>query len=184
MSTASDKRYTVEECFELERGGEMRHEYVDGVLKPMPGASRQHGKIVKNIIKALDDLATAKQCELHAVDIMTRTRATRYRYPDVVISCAPSGDKYILENPCVIIEVLSDSTSDIDTRKKLPEYTSLASMEQYIMLEQDMRFALVYKRKGSQWFLETFENTGRIDIPSLSTSITLDQIYAGLKFSA
>jgi Uma2 family endonuclease len=105
---------SVTEYLEFEKTSEVRHEYVDGVLIPMPGTSRQHGNIVLNIVELLRPKARAKQCELQAIDIKTPTQNSRYRYPDILISCKPNTDKYILENPCLVIEVASNSTEHTD----------------------------------------------------------------------
>jgi Uma2 family endonuclease len=180
--TATARRMTVAEYLEHEKRSEVRHEYVDGIVLEMPGTTRTHGNIVKNIIKALDDIAQAKGCELQAVDIITRVRDTRYRYPDVVASCTPGTDRYVLENPCFILEVTSDSTADTDHGKKLDEYTKIESMQRYAIVSQKERLVIVYKRLASGWGFDTLEAEGEFEIPCLETSLSLDQIYAGIPF--
>jgi Uma2 family endonuclease len=182
MTALAAKTMTVEEYLESERHSEIRHEYVDGTLLPMPGASREHSRIVKNIVKALDDIAEAKGCELHPVEVMTRVQNTRYRYPDIVISCNPGTDKYFLQNPCFIAEITSDSTADTDHGKKLEEYTKLPSLERYAIISQAERFVIVYKPVNGAWTFETFSEAGEFEIPCLETTLSLDQIYANVAF--
>lgn len=182
MTAPATKTMTVQEYLEFERHSEVRHEYVDGTLLPMPGASREHSRIVKNIVKALDDIAEAKGCELHPVEVMTRVQATRYRYPDIVISCAPGVDSHMIENPCFIAEITSDSTADTDHGKKLEEYTKLPSLEHYAIISQAPRFVIVYRPNNGAWTFETFSNTGEFEIPCLKTKLSLDQVYADVEF--
>jgi Uma2 family endonuclease len=180
MTAAPAKIMTVEEYLEAERRSEIRHEYVDGTLLAMPGTTRTHGRIVKNILKAIDDIAEARGCELQASDVMTRTQGTRYRYPDIVVSCSPGSDPYLLENPCFIAEVTSDSTADTDHGRKLEEYTKLPSLERYAIISQIQRFVIVYKLVNGAWTFETFSDAGEFEIPCLAISLSLDQIYAGV----
>ncbi|NJK44457.1 MAG: Uma2 family endonuclease [Pleurocapsa sp. SU_196_0] len=136
MTMLAPNIMSVEDYLEFEKTAEVRHEYVDGILLEMPGVSRQHSRIVINIVKALDDIALAKGCELHPTEVMTRTHRTRFRYPDIVVTCAPGDHTHILENPCFLVEVTSDSTSDTDHGPKLEEYTRLPSMQCYAIVSQ------------------------------------------------
>ncbi len=65
---------------------------------------------------------------------MTRIRGTRYRYLDIVVSCNPGTDEYLLENSCFIAEITSESTADTGHGKKLDEYTRLPSLEAYAIV--------------------------------------------------
>ena len=109
MTMLARKTMSVEEYLEFEKTAEVRNEYVDGALLEMPGVSRRHNRIVVNIVKALDDIALYARCELHPTDVMTRTQNTRYRYPDIVVTCAPGDNSHVLENPCFLAEITSDS---------------------------------------------------------------------------
>jgi Uma2 family endonuclease len=150
------------------------------MLIPMPGTSRTHGTIVTDILLALRPSALARGCEIQASDIMTRVRGTRYRYSDVVVSCNPGTDEYLLENPCFIAEVTSDSTADTDHGKKLEEYTKLPSLERYAIISQAERFVIVYKPVNGAWTFETFSEMGEFQIPCLGVTLSLDQIYSNV----
>ena len=180
MTAIANQTMTVEEYLESERRSEVRHEYVDGTLLPMPGTTRTHGRIVKNILKALDDVSEARGCELQALDVMTRTQGTHYRYPDIVVSCSPGHDPYLLENPCFIAKITSDSTADTDHGRKLEEYTKLPSLERYAIISQAQRFVIVYKLVNGAWTFETHSDAGEFEIPCLAISLSLEEIYAGV----
>ncbi len=42
--------YSVQEYFLLEDSGDLRHEFINGNLIEMSGASREHHKICKNLL--------------------------------------------------------------------------------------------------------------------------------------
>lgn len=180
LGMIAERTLTVEDYLEFEKNSETRHEYVDGQLIAMAGEKRQHHKIARRVLRLLEAIAEAKNCEIAIEGIKIRTRGTRYRYPDVVISCAPGDDAYYLENPCFILEVISESTKDSDFGVKLDEYKKIPSLTRYLLLHQNQAFAILYKRVGEKWEVETFNDAGEIDIPCLDTTLSLEQIYAGL----
>ena len=184
MTQTTEQKIGVETYLELEKSSEVRHEYVDGELLAMAGATRRHNRIAGNAYAALREIALARGCEVVIENVKTSTRDTRIRYPDVMVSCAPGDNPYILENPCFIIEVPSESTQATDTGPKLDEYTRLPSLERYVMIEQDRRVVRIYRRTPAGWLFETLEDEGDIEVPCLETKLTLEQVFAGIEFEA
>jgi Uma2 family endonuclease len=176
----AEKKLSVEEYLELEKTSEIRHEYVDGELLAMAGEKRRHNNLVGRLYRLLVDVASERSCEVVFESVKLRTRTTRYRYPDLVISCNPGDDDYFIDNPCFIVEVLSSSTEQTDITKKLEEYTRLPTVERYVVVSQTSRFVIVYKRDGEKWLLETLDETGEFDVPCLDTRVTLEQLYQGI----
>ena len=59
-------------------------------------------------------------------------------YPDSVLICGPvDGAATSLDSPCLIVEVLSPSTRDLDRREKLLAYTTLRSLQGYLLVVCD-----------------------------------------------
>ncbi|MBF6594115.1 MAG: Uma2 family endonuclease [Thermaceae bacterium] len=172
----------MEDYLEAEAASDMWHEYVDGTLVAMAAETMRHDDIVLNVVEALRPVARAKGCKLHATSIRTRVRATRYRYPDVVVSCEAMMDARQLEHPCFILEVLSESTADTDTGKKLEEYTKLPSMQTYLIVAQTEPRVVVYERDSGGWRVEVLEGQGEIRVACLQANLSLEAIYAGVNF--
>lgn len=172
-----------EDYLKLEDSSEERHEYIDGILRLMAGTTEEHNDIVLNIATKLLPIARAKTCRVRAENVKLRLpigSKRRYYYPDVVVLCGPrSDDKRILENPCLIVEVLSASTEKIDRVEKLETYQRLASLQQYVLVDQVKRKVEIYSRDEKGWRYELLEKGG-FDISCLDTRITLDDVYAGL----
>jgi Uma2 family endonuclease len=180
--TATAAQKTVEAYLEFEKSAEVRHEFVDGSMLAMAGSSLRHNEIIFRIRALLTSFAQAKKCVIATESLRVMTKATRYRYPDVVVSCAPQNDECSIDQPCFIAEVLSESTANTDNNAKLEEYTRLPSLQRYAIIAQDVRRVIVYKRNADGWGVEILE-AGEIDVPCLETKLSLDQIYAGLEFS-
>ena len=52
-SSAGERRFTFLEYIELEKGSELHHEFVDGHVSAMSGASPDHGRLASNVIGLL-----------------------------------------------------------------------------------------------------------------------------------
>jgi Uma2 family endonuclease len=182
MTAILEKKISVDEYLELEKRSEVRHEFVDGEILAMAGEKRVHNRLARRFVLLLEALADSKNCEIVIESVKIRTRGTRIRYPDIAVSCAPGDDEYFLENPCFIAEVLSSTTEKTDLTLKLDEYKNLSSLERYALVAQDRRFVVLYKRVLDHWEVVTLEDRGEIDLPCLGTTLTLEQIYAGISF--
>jgi Uma2 family endonuclease len=183
MTMLAPKTMSVAEYLEFERTAEVRHEYVDGFLLEMPGETYQHNDIAGDIYIALKPHAKACGCRIAFESIKTRTRGSRYRYPDITVSCAEQADDRWLEQPCFIAEVTSDSTSDTDHGAKLEEYTKLPSVQCYAIVSQTTRQVIVYKRDADRWSFEVLLERGEFEIGCLNTKLSLDQIYSRLELA-
>ena len=62
-----------------------------------------------------------------------------YYYPDLILGCdRAETNEYFLTQPCLIIEVLSKSTSTTDRREKLIAYQSIPSVREYCLIAQNI----------------------------------------------
>ena len=149
---SAEQRMTVDEYLELEKHSEVRHEYVDGELLAMAGEKKRHNEIALNIATTLLLIARVKGCRVFIENIKVRTRDTKYRYPDIVITCESNADEDVVFEPCALFEVRSEHSSDASS--KLEEYLKLLSLQRYVMLRQNERSAIVYKRCPDGWQVE------------------------------
>ena len=134
-------KFTVAEYFALERASEIRYEYVEGDLIPMPGVTLPHNRISLNFSIAFDRIFDTRAGEVFIEAVRVRVSPTQYRYPDVVAICGEpetDGEKPpALLNPSVIVEVLSASTEATDKREKFEQYRRMPSLTDYILAAQD-----------------------------------------------
>lgn len=177
---AAMKRFiTPQEYLDGELRSEVRHEYVVGQVYAMVGASRAHGRIVAALGFALMPKARAQGCQLFLSDMKVRLDFSGqevYYYPDVVLVCDPAdAATYYSDRPCLIVEVLSESTERIDRREKLLAYQQLPSLEAYLLVAQDTRRVEVFRRTTG-WRHE-LHTEGTIELPCLDSPLALDDVY-------
>jgi Uma2 family endonuclease len=185
MSVVAEKLLTEEEYLALEEKSEERHEYIDGVLRLMAGGTDEHNEVVLNIATKLLALARVKGCRARAENLMLRLpkgSKRRYYYPDIIVTCEPKDSNKIIEHPCVVMEVLSDSTEHIDKGEKLETYQRIASLKQYVLVDQTRRKVEIYTRGEGVWIYQMLD-AGSFNVACLDTVMTLDEVYAGLEFA-
>jgi Uma2 family endonuclease len=104
-----------------------------------------------------------------------------FYYPDVSISCDPQDlQKYFLESPCLIFEVLSPSTERIDRNEKLINYRELDSLQEYVLVSQTEKKVEVHRRgdRPGDWSLATFLQNDIVEFQSLlGLPLSLSDIY-------
>ena len=171
---------TPEQYLEAEKLSETRHEFVDGVMHAMAEDKKRNNRVVGRLYRLLADKAEAKGCDVFFTVVKMRVPNNRYRYPDVVVTCEDDANEYMIEAPCAVFEVLSDSTEDVDVGEKLEEYLKIPSVQHYVLLRQDRAFGMVYARDGAEWRFSLLEGTGSFDVPCIGATLTLEGIYAGI----
>ena len=171
-----------EDYLEGEKSSEIRHEYIDGAVYAMAGASDDHNRIVGNIFARLHDLLRGKRCEPFTNDMKVKippTIATAYYYPDVLVACDPSDNaRYFRERPTVLFEVISPETERIDRREKFFAYWQIPTLSAYVIVEQERMALTVFRKLGSEWTSETVEGSRAVlKLPEIGADIPLERIY-------
>ncbi len=151
-----------EEYLAGEKDADVRHEYVDGQVYAMAGTTKAHGRIAMNLTVALGNHLRGHRCEPFGNDIKVRIPpqfGNMFYYPDVVVTCADEGadDEYYLNEPAIVVEVLSDSTEQIDRREKVLAYRQVPSIQIYVIIEQKRIAATVLRRAEQGWRAEELE---------------------------
>lgn len=162
-----------------------RHEYVDGQVFAMAGASKRHNEICLNIALLLRSGAKNNPCRVFSSDIKVRIgKRKSYYYPDVVVGCSEDddADEYYLEQPCLIVEVTSKSTEWKDYNEKLLAYQAIPSVKGYLVVSQDkLHVSHFYRDADGEWWVDTFtefEQVIGLSCPEMSVSVA--DIYDGI----
>jgi len=184
MSLQRQNRFTPEEYLVIDRHSEQKHEYFDGGIFAMTGASRRHNLISVNVASSINTQLADRECEVYASDMRVKVSPTGlYTYPDVVIVCETPQfeDKEIdtLLNPTVIIEVLSKTTEGYDRGDKFEHYRRVESLVEVVLIAQDKHHVEHYTRQISgQWLLsETNNLQDKLIITSINCELPLRDIY-------
>lgn len=169
-----------------ERESPTRHEYVDGRLYAIPGASDRHNRIALNIASRLNSHIGEGPCEVFISDMKVKVDPVVYYYPDVVVCCDPPGrDPYVRTQPVLVIEVLSQHTARIDQHEKLLAYKLVPTLREYVLIAQDHCHVEVHRRTDPEgWNREILTEPDEVlQLNSVSMELPLADIYRGVRLS-
>lgn len=186
MEAARVLPMTVDDYLAFEVAGPVRHEFIDGEIHAMGGASEAHNTIAGNIFAVLRTRLRGGPCRVYMADFKVRLEVARrdvFYYPDVVVSCHPSGiERQYLRLPTLIFEVLSPSTESIDRREKKMSYEQTPTLEEYAIVAQERRELTVYRRADG-WRGETHTAAASVvEFRSIKQTLTLAEIYEDVAF--
>jgi Uma2 family endonuclease len=182
-------KISEEEYLAFDRASEFKHEYVNGEIIDMAGASWEHGLIVGNSVTAFNNLLADKPCYVNPQDL--RVKATMfhsYRYPDIAIVCGDpifADEKFdTIVNPIILIEVLSPSTETEDRGKKLREYRQIETLQEYLLISQDSPRIERYLRQteGDWLYSDSSGLESKIALPSIGVTLALSDVYKKVSF--
>jgi Uma2 family endonuclease len=167
-----------------EQESAIRHEYINGIVYAMAGASDKHNTIALNA-SALLHAGLPEECEVFMSDMKLRMDVQGeiiFYYPDVLVSCAEDDRAtYYREQPCLIIEVLSKTTRRQDRHEKFLTYKELPSLQEYLILEQEYRAATLFRRRTG-WQPELYQD-GDIHLESVNLSMSMGALYRRVRFA-
>ncbi|MDJ0796978.1 MAG: Uma2 family endonuclease [Calothrix sp. MO_167.B12] len=173
---------TVEEYFQLEQKSEIRHEYVDGEVFAMAGASEEHNLIVTNIIALLRPHLRGTPCRAFVSDMKVQVKVQKadiFYYPDLLVTCDPNDrEKYFKTRPILIVEVLSNSNKTTDKREKPINYQSIDSLQEYVLVSQDEIKVEVYRQDAQEnWSLTILGKEDQLHLDFIDLTLTMAEIY-------
>ena len=153
-----------------------KHEYLAGEIFAMVGVRREHALVAGAIHATLRQRLKGSPCQVFVADMKLRVDAAdAYFYPDVMVTCDPRdrSAETAISHPCLVIEVLSDSTAAFDRGQKFAAYRRLESLREYLLVDIEARRLELYRREGAHWLLlETQEDGAPLRLESVG--ITMD----------
>ena len=187
------RRYSIAEYLALEEETGEKWEFFDGEVyrwEAMAGTTPPHSKICDNASRTFGNAfaKSGRPCTgLTADSKLSVVRMRRYRYPDYMVVCGePRYDGKLsdaLVNPALVIEVLSDSSRKGDQTTKFDQYTKIATIRDYVLVEQDRPLLILHSREHHREPWRTTIHTDlseEIRFPSVEVSVVLGELYRDL----
>ena len=182
MNALKEFDYTTPEAYllaENDRESGVKYEYSNGLVYAMAGASRNHNQVAMNFAGLLFIQLRGSSCNVSQSDMKVGINfndESHFYYPDVQVSCEDENNKYYNTSPCLIVEVLSDSTARIDRNEKLTAYRLLPSLQEYVLCSQDFPAIEIYRRINN-WQVERYTSGQTVTLESVGYELVLDELY-------
>ena len=153
----------------------------------MAGALDAHITIAGNLFALLRNHVRGSGCRVYISDMKARIESlNRFFYPDIMVTC-DNRDQETLgykRFPCLIIEVLSDSTERFDRGDKFADYQTIETLQEYILINtKKPRVECFRRNQDGFWVLQSYvgEETS-FQLHSISFAETMRQLYEDVDF--
>ncbi|MGB5637247.1 MAG: Uma2 family endonuclease [Waterburya sp.] len=187
IASAQNSYLTPEEYLQMEAASNIKHEYIAGEIYAMAGATDTHVTIAGNIFALLLTHLRGSGCRVYISDMKVRIDPkNRFYYPDVMVSCEPKDrdNSTYKQFPCLIIEVLSDSTEAFDRGDKFADYQSLPSLGEYVLINpKKVRIECFRRTDEGLWLLQFYElKDSLLELTSVEFTAKIDEVYEQVNF--
>ena len=189
MTALPKPHFTPEQYLEMEREADDKSEYFCGEIFAMAGASEAHNLVVTNVVRELSMRLKSRPCRTYPSDMKVEVGPQGlFTYPDVSVVCGEpcfhDGRRDMVQNPRLIVEVLSPSTEAYDRGAKFAQYRRLDSLTDYLMISTSERRVEHYVRQpDNQWLLsEVTDAQKSVVIGSLSCELPMTEVYDRVEF--
>ncbi len=178
------QKMTVEEYLEWEPQQDVRYEYVYGEVFAMTGGTIPHNDIALNLYTALRPHLRSRGCRVNVSDVKVQANfQNQYYYPDVIVSCDPQdiNARKFIQNPKLLVEVLSPSTSAKDRGEKFTYYLTIPSLQEYILIDSEKISVERYCRgEGRMWLYYRYTAGDIITLSSIEFEFPIELLYEGV----
>lgn len=172
----------------VERQGDesSRYELIDGEIVMMTNPTRRHEKIVGNMGARLKLAMDKRGCQSFQGGTRVQRDANRKAKdklkPDIVVRCGPDDSKSerltYVDDPVVVVEVLSPSTMDYDRGPKLIFYKSLETLQHIVIAYQDEMRIEHYTRADDGWAMRALTKPEDVlDLSAIAFKMTTAEVY-------
>jgi Uma2 family endonuclease len=183
-ASRSHAYFTPEQYLEIERISPIKHEYLDGQIIAMAGATKAHVLITGNLSALLLNHLRGSGCISYATNMKVRLPHSRlFYYPDLAVTCDDNdknSNEDFIQHPKLIIEVLSDSTEAFDRGDKFADYKTIASLGEYVLVHQNQMLVECFRRNGNLWMVTIYRNGDAIEFASVDFTCSIAELYENL----
>lgn len=179
---------TIPDYLAMEQQSLEKHEYHDGEIYAMAGGTPRHANLTLNISRLVGNGLVGKPCSAYSSDLQVALTPNRFVYPDLTVVCDPplffEENTIAINNPTLIVEVLSAGTADYDRGGKFARYRQIDSFKEYILISQDEpNVETWYKLDSNVWRINTFTTLDQsFELTSLGVNISMRDLYDKVDF--
>jgi Uma2 family endonuclease len=177
-----------EEYLQAEEQNLLKHEYIDGQVYAMAGASDSHVTIALNVASLLKSHLRGSQCRVFMSDMKARIESLNtYYYPDVMVTCDDRDRELTTYKryPCLIVEVLSQSTEGFDRGDKFADYQQLDTLREYVLISAHRQRVDCFRRNAEGlWVLHSYLTNSEVTLTSIDFKAAIADLYEDVSLEA
>ncbi len=172
--------WTLDEFLAFDDGTDRRYELFDGQIVAMTPASSIHGTLVARLALRIGG-GLRPPCEVVIeAGIVPPERADSWYEADLAVTCAGVTERQFITEPILIVEVLSPSTAATDRDRKLPDYRTIPSLQDILVVSSTEPRIEHFRREGDGWKIHDLRGAGSLRLQAFDLTLDLLELYAGL----
>lgn len=181
---AKNRKISLEAYFAYDDALEGKSEYYDGEVFDMAGGTPDHSLICNNFGALLFAALAQSGCRTYNSDLKVEIASAKaIVYPDITVVSGQveysASRKDIVRNPRLVVEVVSEGSGGYDGGAKFFKYTTVASLREFVMVEQSRAAIHVASRKeNGLWEINLYAGLeGSVHLQSLEVRLAMADIY-------
>jgi Uma2 family endonuclease len=183
MVEPARRLWTLDEFLAFDDGTDTRYELCDGQIFAMAPASDVHGALVARLVLRIG-ARLRPSCEVVIeAGIVPPERADSYYEADLAVTCAGLTGQQFLTEPVLIVEVLAPSTAAAERDRKLPDYRTIPSLQDILVVSSTEPRIEHFRREQDGWKIHDFRGEGTLRLQAFDLTLDLAELYNGLSLS-
>ncbi len=187
IAARDESRYfTPEEYFIWEEKQLEKHELIDGRVYALTGGTKNHSAIKLNIGSLIKAHLRGSRCRVFNSDLKVNIlHMPNYTYPDLSVICDDRDreNPMYITYPCLVVEVLSDSTEAYDRGKKFDKYRRNPNLVDYVLASSaEIAIDIYHKNDAGEWVILSYRAGDRVELKSIGLSVASEQFYEEIVF--
>jgi Uma2 family endonuclease len=184
MAEPAAKPMSLEEFLRWDDGTDTHYELIGGFPVAMAPPAEAHSILAVRLVTRIESgLSGRRPCRAHIeAGVIRSDRADTYFVADIAATCAPIvPGRQAIEEPFLIVEILSPGTERHDRRVKLPAYRQIDSVQEILLIASDAIYAELHRRAGAQWITEILRGSdGVLALTSVGMEVRFGELYEGI----
>jgi Uma2 family endonuclease len=180
MAEPARRLWTLDEFLAFDDGTDTRYELFDGHVVAMAPASDVHGALTARLVQRIG-ARLQPPCEVVIeAGIVPPERADSWYEADLAVTCAGLTGQQFIAEPILIVEVLSPSTAATDRDRKLPDYRTIPSLQDILVVSSTEPRIEHFRREPDGWKIHDLRGEGTLRLQAFDITLDLAELYIGL----
>ena len=188
MAEPAIRRMTLKEFLRWDDGTDTRYELIGGFPVAMAPPARAHGILCARLSGVIDAaLRSRRPCAAQTeAGIARLDRDDSFYIADVAVSCRPyQRGEQLVQDPILLVEVLSPGTERHDRRTKVPAYREMESVQEILLIDSEAAYAEIFRRQGGVWYSEIVRGRNAdLNLSSVDLRLPFAELYEGIELEA
>lgn len=181
MAETAEQLLSFDEFLTWDDGTDRRYQLLRGVITMMAPAQVVHGALVIRLGTMLGARLLRGCSALSEAGIKPPHRNDTFYVANLAVTCRPleRGEVY-LQEPVLIVEVLSPSTAATDRILKLDDYRRMPPVQDILFVSSTSARVEHWHREGDGWKVVFRGPSEQVEIVALNAGFDIDELYQDL----